>query len=258
MIPRLLSVRKKARVPATCWSKLGRGSEIEQVADGAVVARQPAGRPAVAADLDLETRRQLAIVRDPERLEPARRQQHRGIEDLHIDVVVGSGGSDLGLGGAAAFLELPFDPAAGDHEPRALGRGPRRAANAIERLGKRAGADPMHLGLVGQAGANGVDVGIDQTGNDGAAAEVDDARAGAGQRADCGRVPMPAILPSRTASAAAGAASWVTILPLTRIVSGACACAAVMPASAASRTRQRTSRPRTGASTAAAACNWSR
>ena len=104
-------------------------------------------------------------------------------------MVVGSGGSDLGLGGTAAFLELPFDPAAGDHEPRALGRGPCRAAKAIERLGKRVGADPMHLGPVGQAGPNGVDVGIDQTGNDGAAAEVDDARAGAGQRADCGRVP---------------------------------------------------------------------
>ena len=55
-------------------------------------------------------------------LRPAGREQHRGIEHLHIDVVVRRGGGDLSLGRTTAFGELPLGPAASDDQPGALRR----------------------------------------------------------------------------------------------------------------------------------------
>src|SRR6185503_14903735 len=85
----------------------------------------------------------------------------------------------FGLGRAAVFLELPRSPAAGHDEPRPPRPDLRRRAKTLQRFGERPRADPMHFGLPGEAGANGMDMGIDQAGNDGATAEVDDARGGA-------------------------------------------------------------------------------
>ena len=76
--------------------------------------------------------------------------------------MVGRGGGDLGLGRAAVFRELPLGPAAGHDQPGALRRPFGGGADAVERLGERAHADPVHLGGEGEAGADGVDVGIDQ------------------------------------------------------------------------------------------------
>jgi hypothetical protein len=50
--------------------------------------------------------------------------------------MIGGGGCDLSPGRAAAFRELLLGPAAGDDQPASLGRGLRRRADAIERLGK--------------------------------------------------------------------------------------------------------------------------
>ena len=73
---------------------------------------------------------------------------------------------------------------AGNHKPRALRCARRGVPNAAERLGQRADADPLHFGGVGKARANGVNVGIDQAGNNCTAAEIDDASGGTGQRAN--------------------------------------------------------------------------
>ena len=55
--------------------------------------------------------------------------------------------------------------------------------------------------------ADGVDVGIDQARNDGAAAEIDDAGGGAGVARISAVAPIAAIFPLRTARACAGAES---------------------------------------------------
>ena len=72
----------------------------------------------------------------------------------------------------ATISQLPFGAVSG------------RGADAIEGSRERTDAGPVHLGGVGQARADGVDVGIDQAGNDGAATEVDDAGRSARQRSD--------------------------------------------------------------------------
>ena len=187
-MPRLLSVRKKARVPATCCSKRRPRQPVEQVADGAVVGGDPAGRLAVGAGFDRQARRERGVVRDAERLDPAVGQQHRAVEQLHIDVMIGRRGRDLGLGRAAASRRTALRssrrrrPASFPSARPARRRAMRSSASASERR-----ADPVHLGRVGQAGADRVDMRVDQPGNDGAAGEIDHARRRTGQRADVGR-----------------------------------------------------------------------
>ena len=96
--------------------------QVIDVADGAVVAADPAGRLAVGAGFEAEPRYQAGLLGDAECLRPAGREQDRGIEHLHIDVVVRRGGGDLSLGRATAFGELPLGPAASDDQPGALRR----------------------------------------------------------------------------------------------------------------------------------------
>ena len=70
-MPRLLRVRKKARVPAICCASVGRGS----LSNRSLMLRlsaliQPVGLPS-GVGLDLQPRRQRGIVRKPERLDAA-------------------------------------------------------------------------------------------------------------------------------------------------------------------------------------------
>ena len=133
--------------------------------------------------------------------------------------MIGRGGGDLGLGRRRSFGELPL--ASSRRRPQATspsGRLCGLVADAAERLGERAHADPVHLGRVGEAGADGVDVRVDQARDDRAAAEIDDARAGPGQRADLGRAAdrRDAAVAHRQRLRWRGVDS-VTILPLRRI-----------------------------------------
>ena len=135
--------------------------EIEQVADGAVVAGDPAGRLVLVVTLDGEPRGKPLL--GIESLVGSGAHEHAAVEKLYIDQVIGRGGNDLGLGRPPAFLELPLGPAAGDDEPASLRLGFRCGAETVERGSERARAGPVHLGGVGEPRADRVDVGVDQT-----------------------------------------------------------------------------------------------
>jgi hypothetical protein len=67
--------------------------------------------------------------------------------------------------------------------------------NAAERLGERRCSNPVDLGAETQSCADGVEVGIDQTGDYGTALEIDDARPRAGQLTDRGGIAESQNLP---------------------------------------------------------------
>ena len=186
-MPRLLRVRKKARVPATCCAKRRPRQPVEQVADAAVVGADPAGRLAVGAGLDLQPRRQCGIVREPERLDAAGREQHARCRapahrrDDRAPRPRSRPGSGGGVRRTASRSSRPRPrasfPSARPARPRGDGRAPRQATRA----------DPVDLGREGEAGADRVDMRVDQSRNDGAARKIDHAGRRAGERADVGR-----------------------------------------------------------------------
>ena len=149
---------------------------------------QPVGLPSAPVSI-VRRDASAASFAMPSAVDPAGGQQHRAVEQLHIDVMIRRRGRDLGLRRAALLGELRFDPAAGDDQPASFRRGLRGGAQAVKRFAERRRADPVHLGRVGQPGADRVDMRVDQSGNDGAAGEIDHARRGTGQRADVGRAP---------------------------------------------------------------------
>jgi hypothetical protein len=120
--------------------------------------------------------RQVFIAVDAEPLARGGREEHRAIKKLNVDRMVGRGGDDLRFAGTPGLGELLRRPAAGDDDPAARVR-ERGGADAVERLRDRLSADPAHLMGVVHARADRMNMRIDQAGNDGAAAEVDDARA---------------------------------------------------------------------------------
>ena len=186
-MPRLLSVRKKARVPATCCAKVGCGSRSNSslmVRLSALI--QPVGLPSAAVSI-VRRDASSALFARSECFDAAGGQQHGAVEKLDVDRMAARHARDLGLRRAAPLGELLLDPAAGDDEPASFRRIVRRRAQPLQRLGNRARTDPVYLGRVGQPGADRVDVRVDQSRNDGAAAEIDRPRRGAGQRADIGR-----------------------------------------------------------------------
>jgi hypothetical protein len=118
------------------------------------------------------------------------RVEHRPpVAKLHVDRVVGSSGRELGLRRPAILLELLDIPATGHDQPRARLHRPRGGADAAVALLERARADPVDLGAEAQRRANGMEVRIDQAGNDRAAAQIDHARGRTGELANLGRRP---------------------------------------------------------------------
>ena len=77
------------------------------------------------------------------------------------------------LRGATAFGKLQLRPAPRHDEPTARRQGARRVAQALQGFGDRGGAGPVNLGGVGEARADGVDMGIDEAGDHRAALQVD-------------------------------------------------------------------------------------
>ena len=100
--------------------------------------------------------------------------------------MIGCGSDQLGLARAAALDELLLGPAARDDDPLAGGRCLCTGADARHGFGQRAQADPTRLGLEGEASADGVDMRIDQAGDDGAAGKIDDARVRPGEPSHLG------------------------------------------------------------------------
>ena len=90
--------RAEERARALDLLREGRArQQIEQIADGAVVAGEPAGRLAVLVALDGEARGEVRIAGDAERIGAAGVEQHAAVELLHINVMIGRGRGDLGL-----------------------------------------------------------------------------------------------------------------------------------------------------------------
>ena len=73
--------------------------------------------PGGAAALGIAGNSEWAARLAAERVSAVRAEQHMGVEQLHVDVVIGGGGCDLGLRRPAVFVELPGVPAACHHQP---------------------------------------------------------------------------------------------------------------------------------------------
>ena len=111
-----------------------------------------------------------------------------GVEQLDVDVMIRRSGCNLGLRRSAAFAELPVSPTTCYYQPRSFWCCLCGGAYAVKPFLKRAHAKPMHLRVVAKACTNGVNVRIDQTGDDCAATEINDPGRGVSQRADTRRI----------------------------------------------------------------------
>src|SRR5215217_738217 len=95
------------------------------------------------------------------------RREHRpAVGQLNVYRVIRCGSHELRLGGPSLLLELIGIPSTGDNEP---GTGRFRVSGvsyAGERLGQRRGTDPIHFRAEARAGADRVQVRINQAWND--------------------------------------------------------------------------------------------
>lgn len=159
--------------------EIGPRQAIEQRGDTDDGAVEPARGFARCGTLGRDPGRQL-IRGDPEGLLRLRRHQQRRIEQLDVGRIVGHGRHHLGERRPPLLRKLQVAPATGHDDP---GRRARfgRLAQAFHGFANGLCADPVDLGGVGEAGAHGVNMGIDQSRNDRASAGVDAARRGPDQ-----------------------------------------------------------------------------
>ena len=215
-------------MPSTCSSKVGRGSR----SNSAMIAPWPPVMAPVGLPLASFSNRppggRSASLLMFSALIAARRQHRPAVPELHVDGVVRRRGHELRLRRPPVLLELLHVPAAGDDQPRAgLSSCAPRRGSAPSASAQRTRADPVHLGAEAERGANGVQVRVDQAGDHRAALQIDHARRRPGQLAHVRRAAERRDLPvaDRERFLRVERASTVTILPLTRTVSGVCAAA---------------------------------
>ena len=145
------------------------------------------GRFAVRSEMDLAARGSAAVPGDPGRL------QRGPVQDLHLAVcilpreyggIVGSGGGEFG-----GRRDAPFADARGidtrQLDPTLRCRVAYFLSHPLLDFCDRV---QLHKGLqcLAARGAGGMDMGLDQSGNDGLSMRIDDASAGADARADVG------------------------------------------------------------------------
>ncbi len=110
-------------------------------------------------------------------LQSGSRKHGPAVPELHINRIVRRCRFEFGLRGTTSFLELICRPAATDDKPRARLHGRRRLTDSIHGFGDRGHTHPVHFAAVGQAGANRMNMRIDQARNNGAALKIDHLRA---------------------------------------------------------------------------------
>jgi hypothetical protein len=180
-MPRLFISRKNFFEPSTCSASVGFGKRSKIFAERVAVAGHHAGRTVVAVAFQLAAGGHVGVVADVQRLHRLRRQQQPVVEMLDVDGIVGRGIGHLARRRPAFLGELLFGPAAGHHDPGAGLLGLGGLADFLQRRFQGRYADPVHFAAEGERGADAVNVAVGEAGNDGAAAEVDQACPVAGE-----------------------------------------------------------------------------